>query len=424
MTIEIAPKPPAPHKASGGPDPQASKAKAPGGASAEGKANKTAASKEDAAAKAGPNGAGDGDATGFLAILASLGDGAVQGAAAGLTDGQESLSDRTPTGDAPADAAGLSAPGTFAATVPAATSADAVAAARADADPAKAALARSAAGASVNKPAGFGDATQDAGAPEGASRRAQRAAAGHGQGSSHGKADQQALSGNADASAVNPQGASAAKAEQTPALDFKMFAAMQEARGAHSAKTPEPAVPSGLAGTDKRVSDRVEGPKTTADATYSAAPLGVSTNNVSVNTSADAGTTPDVQVAEQVKYWMSQDVQNAELKLDGLGDKPVEVSISLNGNEAHVAFRTDEIQTRDVLENAGLHLKDMLAREGLVLSGVSVGTAGTGAGDGGGNERRARQETRQALVSAAPLSGVDGARRVHTGSGRSLDLFV
>jgi flagellar hook-length control protein FliK len=130
-----------------------------------------------------------------------------------------------------------------------------------------------------------------------------------------------------------------------------------------------------------------------------------------------------MQAAEQVKYWISQDVQNAQLKLDGLGDKPVEVSISVNGNEAHVAFRTDEIQARGLLESAGGHLKDMLAREGLLLAGVSVGTSGSS--DAGGNERKPRQGVKQGLVSAAlPVGSVDVANRARSASGRSLDLFV
>ena len=61
----------------------------------------------------------------------------------------------------------------------------------------------------------------------------------------------------------------------------------------------------------------------------------------------------------------------AEMKLEGLGDSPVEVSISMNGNQAHVAFRTDEVQARDALENAGVQLKEMLQRDGVVLSGMS-----------------------------------------------------
>jgi flagellar hook-length control protein FliK len=132
----------------------------------------------------------------------------------------------------------------------------------------------------------------------------------------------------------------------------------------------------------------------------------------------------DVFVAEKVSYWVSNNVQNAEMKLDGVGDRPVEVSIRMQGNEAHVAFRTDELQTRAALENASVHLKDLLHREGLVLSGVSVGTADTGGSSGPQQDRKPRQGERQATVTALqPLTG-----DLRTGPGRvsrgSLDLFV
>jgi flagellar hook-length control protein FliK len=142
--------------------------------------------------------------------------------------------------------------------------------------------------------------------------------------------------------------------------------------------------------------------------------------------SSDSGVVapPDVYVAEQIKYWISNDVQNAEMKLDGIGDNPVEVSISMQGNEAHVAFRTDELQAREVLENASIHLKELLQREGLVLSGVSIGTAGAGAGDSGAQERKSRQGAKSAAVVAAQPIRADIASASGRVSGRALDLFV
>jgi flagellar hook-length control protein FliK len=287
------------------------------------------------------------------------------------------------------------------------------------------------AGSSAGKPAGFVDSGESA--QDGAGRLLQRLhgnAGGTGKG--HGLAGGASQQGNGadgtsalangatDAAAAG--GASGARADSAAAFDFKMFAAMQEARGPQTAKAPEPVVALALSATEKRGNERTESAKATTDATYSGAPVGTSSNGYSVNGSAEVAPAPDMQAAEQVKYWISQDVQNAELKLDGLGDKPVEVSISINGNEAHVAFRTDEIQTRDVLESAGIHLKDMLAREGLLLSGVSVGTSG--ANDGGGNERKPRQGMKQGLVNAAPVGGVDTAKMARGSTGRSLDLFV
>ena len=151
-------------------------------------------------------------------------------------------------------------------------------------------------------------------------------------------------------------------------------------------------------------------------------PLGV-TSYASAAVQETGGVPPDMQVAQQVTYWISQDIHNAELKLDGLGKGPVEVSISMNGNEAHVAFRTDELQARTMLEGAAVHLKDLLQSEGLVLSGVSVGTSG--AGDTGGEERKQRQGSRQSGIVPITATVADTRRMPMVGAtGRTLDLFV
>jgi flagellar hook-length control protein FliK len=153
-------------------------------------------------------------------------------------------------------------------------------------------------------------------------------------------------------------------------------------------------------------------------------PVVTSAPSTTVFNASGVMTPPEVYVAEQVKYWISNDVQNAEMKLDGIGNNPVEVSISMQGNEAHVAFRTDELQAREVLENASLHLKELLQREGLVLSGVSVDTAGAGTGDSGAQERKARQGARTALVASAQPILANTASVSGRAAGRALDLFV
>lgn len=131
----------------------------------------------------------------------------------------------------------------------------------------------------------------------------------------------------------------------------------------------------------------------------------------------------DSYVAEQVSYWITQDVQNAELTLDGLGHSPVEVSISMQGNEAQVAFHTDELAARDALQNASEQLKDMLQRQGLVLAGVSVGNAQTDEA-GQQQQRRPRQDGRQGkVVSPEPVSSAESRRAIHT-TGNAVDLFV
>ena len=139
-------------------------------------------------------------------------------------------------------------------------------------------------------------------------------------------------------------------------------------------------------------------------------------------TTGASALSPEMMVAEQVNYWIGRDVQNAELKLDGLGEGAVKVNISLIGNEARVEFRTDQAETRQVLEGAVSHLKDLLGSEGLVLSSVSVGTSGSGGAES--REGRPHQPSRQAVVAVPQASAADAATRPARLSGRTVDLFV
>jgi len=130
------------------------------------------------------------------------------------------------------------------------------------------------------------------------------------------------------------------------------------------------------------------------------------------------------QVAEQVAYWVNQKTQNAELTLQRDG-QPVEVSVSLSGNEAHVSFRSDQPQTRELLDQSMAQLSDLLRSEGLVLSGMSVGTS---ARDGGGGreagQQRPRDGVRQAQVVSAAAAGTPSLRRGGGAADRAIDIFV
>jgi flagellar hook-length control protein FliK len=137
-----------------------------------------------------------------------------------------------------------------------------------------------------------------------------------------------------------------------------------------------------------------------------------------------SGASPEAAIAEQVHYWVSNDVQNAELKLDNWGQSPVEVSISLQGNEARVEFRTDVQELRLVLEGAMAQLKDMLQSEGLVLTGVSVGASGTGGGASGSREQAPRSDVRRATVALPETAAVPRPVRAGGSAGRSVDIFV
>jgi len=140
----------------------------------------------------------------------------------------------------------------------------------------------------------------------------------------------------------------------------------------------------------------------------------------------DGGLTTEMRVAEQVSYWIGRGAQNAELEVEGLGEGPVKVSIELQGQEARVEFRADQAQTRQVLQDAMPHLRELLEREGLVLSGMSVGTSGSERGDAG-QSGQGRQGGRQGQAGVPELPAVALAAAAHRAaplSGRSVDLFV
>jgi flagellar hook-length control protein FliK len=129
------------------------------------------------------------------------------------------------------------------------------------------------------------------------------------------------------------------------------------------------------------------------------------------------------QVAEQVAYWVNQKTQNAELTLNRDG-QPVEVSVSLSGNEAHVTFRSDQPQTRELLDRSMAQLSELLRSEGLVLSGMSVGTSAGQRDDAGGAERQGQRDgARQAKVVAAAPAGTASLLRGGA-SDRAVDVFV
>ncbi|CAN7441731.1 flagellar hook-length control protein FliK [Acidovorax sp. LjRoot38] len=129
------------------------------------------------------------------------------------------------------------------------------------------------------------------------------------------------------------------------------------------------------------------------------------------------------QVAEQVAYWVNQKTQNAELTLNRDG-QPVEVSVSLSGNEAHVTFRSDQSQTRELLDRSMAQLSELLRSEGLVLSGMSVGTSAGQRDDAGGAERQGQRDgARQAKVVAAAPTGTASLLRGGAPD-RAVDVFV
>lgn len=135
-------------------------------------------------------------------------------------------------------------------------------------------------------------------------------------------------------------------------------------------------------------------------------------------------TSPDQPWTEQLRYWVSQGMRSAELTLQGDAD-PVQVSVSMQGNEAHVAFRSEHAATRDMLAGALDQLRDLLQAQGMVLSGVSVGAHDAGAGRGGQPaDAEARTRAAAARVAGAQATPVDAAPAAARNAAGGLDLYV
>lgn len=135
-------------------------------------------------------------------------------------------------------------------------------------------------------------------------------------------------------------------------------------------------------------------------------------------TSAAASTV----VAETVSYWASQGVHSASLQLEGLGDEPVEVRISVNGDMAKVDFRTNQPEVRQAIEAAASQLKELLTSQGIQLTGMSIGTSGRG----GSQEKDTKRTPEGRKVAMLKSEAVEKPRLrgANPSVGQALDLFV
>lgn len=131
---------------------------------------------------------------------------------------------------------------------------------------------------------------------------------------------------------------------------------------------------------------------------------------------------PATAMAEKVHYWVSRGVQSASLQLDAFAGGSVDVSIAVKGDEAIIEFRTDQPQARQLLLEAMPQLKELLANEGLLLSGGFVGNSQQqdGQSQGRGTPETAPRESVVGTLQASPgRAGAPGGL-----SGGSVDLFV
>ena len=131
---------------------------------------------------------------------------------------------------------------------------------------------------------------------------------------------------------------------------------------------------------------------------------------------------PDAAVAEKLNYWISRGVQNAELQLEAFGGGTVKVSISVQGQEAQVEFRSDQPDARKLLQDAMPQLGAMLKGEGLLLSGGFVGSSAQQ--DPGAQQRRSSPHNMRSAIIGVETQAADRAPAPSRTPGRVLDLFV
>jgi flagellar hook-length control protein FliK len=140
---------------------------------------------------------------------------------------------------------------------------------------------------------------------------------------------------------------------------------------------------------------------------------------------ADAPMAPGAssEVAHKVHYWVTRGVQTAELQLDALGGSAVDISISLQGKEALVEFRSDQPEARRILQEAMPQLRDMLRQEGLQLAGGFVNSSSQ---QKEGDARRDGQQRASERIGTASVSVADAVRtgRPGSASAHALDVFV
>lgn len=146
---------------------------------------------------------------------------------------------------------------------------------------------------------------------------------------------------------------------------------------------------------------------------------------------AGAADAEELIASDTVRFWMgSEQTQQADMTVVDVGGGSVDVSIRLQGKEAHVVFRAEESTARDALQAEGGQLKELLSQGGLTLSGMSVGTSA-----GESSQNRGRQSAEQAPNGVSKLIRVDvgsvaGSKNTGGGlggapsSGRGIDFYV
>ena len=90
-------------------------------------------------------------------------------------------------------------------------------------------------------------------------------------------------------------------------------------------------------------------------------------------------------VSQQVTWFVSQKISAASLRLNPQHLGPMEMAVSMDGDQASISFTSQHSMVRDALESAIPRLREMLSENGLNLADVNVSQQGKSHGDDQGS---------------------------------------
>lgn len=128
------------------------------------------------------------------------------------------------------------------------------------------------------------------------------------------------------------------------------------------------------------------------------------------------------QLGDQISLWAAGQTRKASLTLQAGLREAMEVDVSLLGDKAELAFRTDDGQVREAIRaHAHTLLADMLSQAGLGLESLSVGSRDAGQS---GQSSQGRQESSARQSGRATDEPVEGARLLRQQSGIGLSVYA
>lgn len=131
----------------------------------------------------------------------------------------------------------------------------------------------------------------------------------------------------------------------------------------------------------------------------------------------------EAAMADEVEMWVHQNLQKADLTVTHEG-MPVDVSVDLQGNQAHVNFVSDHAQTRDLLDAGMDQLRALLQQHGLELAGMSVGSSPQRQGQGDETSEQSKAGSGQGAGDRANGSVAAVRTGIRVLTDRAVDLYA